>query len=70
MAIATVFSVVTLRASPVVLAAAVADSRFGLLNRPWEPFLLRLVAAILMLDLVKYFSHRTMHGVFPLWHVH
>jgi sterol desaturase/sphingolipid hydroxylase (fatty acid hydroxylase superfamily) len=40
------------------------------LNRPWEPFLLRLVAAILMLDLVKYFSHRTMHGVFPLWHVH
>jgi len=70
MAIAMAFSVVVLRASPVVLAAAVADSRFGLLNRPWAPLPLRFVAAVLALDLVKYASHRTMHAVFALWRVH
>jgi sterol desaturase/sphingolipid hydroxylase (fatty acid hydroxylase superfamily) len=58
------------RISPVVLAANVSSSKFGLLNKPWLPFLVRCVIAILALDLVRYTTHRLSHGVGPLWRVH
>jgi len=59
-----------LRASPVAMAAIWVDSRYGLLNRPWLPYSLRIVAAILLLDLAQYWVHRTFHRVPWLWRVH
>jgi sterol desaturase/sphingolipid hydroxylase (fatty acid hydroxylase superfamily) len=58
------------RVPPVVLAAAVASSRFGILNRPWLPFTLRCVIAVLALDLTHYGTHRILHSVPCLWRVH
>ena len=68
--ICTVATMVLYRISPVVLAANVSGSRFGILNKPWLPFLVRCVIAILTLDLVRYTTHRLSHAVGPLWRVH
>lgn len=67
---ATVASVVLFRASPVVLAFAMANSRFGLLNKPWMPYPVRFVFTILLLDFVRYAVHRCHHAVPFLWRVH
>src|SRR5262245_50806537 len=53
------------RASPVMVAIAVAGSRTGLLNKPWMPLALRWMLTILALDLVKYGVHRACH-IIPL----
>src|SRR6185436_16998780 len=66
----TIISVGLYRASPVVVAAAFAGSRFGLLNKPWLPFLGRCILAVLVLDLVKYATHWAHHAVPFLWRVH
>jgi sterol desaturase/sphingolipid hydroxylase (fatty acid hydroxylase superfamily) len=58
------------RISPVLMASAVAGSRFGLLNRPSLPFVARCVLSLLVLDLVRYAVHRTSHSVHLLWRVH
>jgi len=58
------------RISPVLLAAATANSRFGILNREWIPFVVRCGATILLLDLVTYATHRAFHSVPLLWRVH
>jgi sterol desaturase/sphingolipid hydroxylase (fatty acid hydroxylase superfamily) len=63
-------STAMLRVSPVALAVLVADSRFGLLNRPWMPLVVRCLAAILTLDLIHYGVHWTFHHVSVLWRVH
>ena len=68
--VCTVISVGLYRVSPVVVAMIFADSRYGLLNKPWIPFLGRCVLAILLLDLAKYAVHRTFHSVAFLWRVH
>jgi sterol desaturase/sphingolipid hydroxylase (fatty acid hydroxylase superfamily) len=58
------------RISPAVMAAGVADSRFGVLNKAWLPVALRWVLAILLLDLVRYVVHVAHHAVPLLWRVH
>lgn len=58
------------RTGPMVVAAAVETSRYGLLNRPWIPVPARWVFAVLLLDLVRYASHRAFHAVGFLWRVH
>ena len=68
--IGTVISVGLYRASPVMLAAAVAGNRFGLLNKPWLPFAARCILTVLVLDLVRYAVHWTNHSVPFLWRVH
>lgn len=68
--ICTVVMVGIYRATPVLVAANVTDSRFGLLNKAWMPYALRCVIAILALDLVKYITHRLWHGFPLLWRVH
>lgn len=61
---------VVFRLSPLVLAVSVAASPWGLLNRPWLPFAVQFVAAILLLDLVRYFTHRLFHRISFLWRIH
>src|SRR5262249_41703854 len=45
-------------------------NRFGLLNRDWIPFPIRVVAAILLIDLMRYGLHWVEHAVPMLWRVH
>lgn len=59
-----------LRVSPVVLAAAVAGSRFGILNKPALPLLLRCLITVALLDLLQYWIHWSFHHVSWLWRVH
>ena len=66
----TLAGVAVYRISPVLMASTVAGSRFGLLNRPWLPFVARCVLTLLVLDLVKYALHRACHSVHLLWRVH
>ena len=68
--IGTVISVALYRASPVVVALAFAGNRYGLLNKPWIPFAVRFVLAVLLLDLTKYAIHCAFHSVSFLWRVH
>jgi sterol desaturase/sphingolipid hydroxylase (fatty acid hydroxylase superfamily) len=68
--VGTVISVALYRASPVVVALAFGGSRYGLLNKPWIPFVIRCVLAVLLLDLVKYATHCAFHSVSFLWRVH
>ncbi len=70
LAVSSAAQTALLRISPVVLAVAAANSRFGLLNRPWLPFTVRCVAAMLVLDLTHDCTHRIFHSVPLLWRVH
>jgi sterol desaturase/sphingolipid hydroxylase (fatty acid hydroxylase superfamily) len=63
-------SAIVVRVGPVVMAAMVADSRFGVLNRSWLPFPIRCIAAILILDFAHYWTHWCFHNVSFLWRVH
>jgi len=67
---ATIVSIALYRASPVIVAVAMVNSRFGLLNKPWLPSPVRFIFAILLLDLVRYAVHRSFHAVPFLWRVH
>jgi sterol desaturase/sphingolipid hydroxylase (fatty acid hydroxylase superfamily) len=69
-AISGIVSAVLLRVSAVAVASAVSGSRFGLLNRPWLPALLRFALALGLLDLVRYATHRVFHAVPFLWRIH
>jgi len=70
MMICSVISVGLYRVSPVFMAVSFAGSRFGLLNKPWLPFAGRCALTVLVLDLVKYTTHRAYHSVPFLWRVH
>jgi len=48
----------------------VQGSSFGLLNRSWLPFSVRVLAGFLLLDLTNYWTHRLEHLIAPLWRVH
>ena len=63
-------SAVVFRLGPVALALLVSGSRFGLLNRPWAPLVLRCAITVLLLDLVQYAIHRSMHRFPLLWRIH
>src|SRR5437868_1865625 len=55
--VATIVSTGLYRASPVIVAVAAANRKFGLLNKAWLPFSIRFIVALLLLDLVKYIVH-------------
>src|ERR1041385_3041869 len=67
--ISAVISTLAFRVTPVAVALAVSDSRFGLLNKSRLPFAARWVVAVLLLDLTRYVVHRFLHST-RLWHVH
>jgi sterol desaturase/sphingolipid hydroxylase (fatty acid hydroxylase superfamily) len=58
------------RASLVIVAVAVANSRFGLLNRPGLPLVVRCILGFVLIDLLRYALHRGFHSVPLLWRVH
>jgi sterol desaturase/sphingolipid hydroxylase (fatty acid hydroxylase superfamily) len=68
--VAAVATTVLLRVPPVVLALTVAGSRFGVLNRPWLPLIVRCSLTVVLLDLVQYWIHWSFHHVPWLWRVH
>jgi sterol desaturase/sphingolipid hydroxylase (fatty acid hydroxylase superfamily) len=68
--IAAAISTLLLRVGPVVLAAAVAGSRFGVLNKPWLPLIVRCGITIVLLDMMQYWIHWSFHHVSWLWRVH
>ena len=68
--IAIALSALVLRASPVVLSVMVAGSRFGILNKPWAPLILRCAIAVVLLDILQYWIHWSFHHVPWLWRVH
>jgi sterol desaturase/sphingolipid hydroxylase (fatty acid hydroxylase superfamily) len=70
LAVSSVAQKAVFRVSPVVVAVAAANSRFGVFNKPWLPFVVRCGAAVLLLDLVQYGVHRTFHSVSFLWRIH
>jgi sterol desaturase/sphingolipid hydroxylase (fatty acid hydroxylase superfamily) len=59
-----------LRGSPVLVAFATQDSRYGLLNRAFIPWWVSFAATLPALDLVLYASHRLFHSVHFLWRIH
>jgi sterol desaturase/sphingolipid hydroxylase (fatty acid hydroxylase superfamily) len=70
LAIAAAVLTLLLRIGPVALAAAVAGSRFGILNKPPLPLIVRCGIAVVLLDLVQYWIHWSFHHVSWLWRVH
>jgi len=65
-----VLSALVLRVSPVLLSVMVADSRFGVLNKPWLPVTVRCGIAVALLDLLHYGFHWSFHHVSWLWRIH
>ena len=63
-------STLLLRVSPVALSVMAAGSRFGILNKPPLPLLLRCALAVALLDLLQYWIHWSFHHVPWLWRVH
>jgi sterol desaturase/sphingolipid hydroxylase (fatty acid hydroxylase superfamily) len=70
LAISAVALSVVFRMSPVVVAVLAEGNRFGLLNKPGVPFVVRCVLAILVIDLAHYLTHRAFHSFSWLWRVH
>jgi sterol desaturase/sphingolipid hydroxylase (fatty acid hydroxylase superfamily) len=70
LAISGVVQTAVLRVTPAVVAWGARDNPFGVLNRPWIPFLVGWVVCILVLDLVRYGMHRAFHSISYLWRVH
>lgn len=69
-AISVLCSALVLRVSPVFVAFAVRDSRYGLLNRGFLPKAVTFAVTLAALDLVLYASHRLFHSVHALWRIH
>ncbi len=59
-----------IRLSPVVVAAMVSGSRFGILNHSFLPLSVQCALAVLLLDLERYGAHRAFHSVSFLWRIH
>jgi len=67
---ASLFSMVLLRSTPVLVALAVQRGKYRLAALDHLPRLAGWVFTILLLDLVKYATHRLFHTVGFLWRVH
>ncbi len=59
-----------LRVSPMAISTMVAGSRFGVLNKPWPPLVIRCALTVVLLDLLQYGIHWSFHRVPWLWRVH
>src|SRR6202034_4069349 len=58
------------RSTPVLAAMAVQRSKYGLTWLEHLPPFASFVVALLLLDFVKYATHRLQHAVGFLWRVH
>lgn len=65
-----VLSAALLPATSVLTATYAAGFGSGLLNRPGLPFAVRLLAAVVLLDLVRYIQHYLHHSWSWLWRFH
>lgn len=70
LAIGAITSTLLIRVSPVLVAVMVANSRIGVLNKSWLPWVVRCAIAVVLLDLVEYWVHWSFHHVAWLWRVH
>ncbi len=70
LAIVATVSTMVLRVGPVVLALAVTNRRWGILNQPWLPLMLRCGLAVVLIDLLQYWVHWSLHHVSWLWRIH
>ena len=70
LAVCGVVMTALIRLTPVVVAAGVADKRFGILNKPLLPIGMRCLLGVLLLDFTQYAAHRAMHTSAWLWRVH
>jgi len=68
--IASLCSMLLLRSTPVLAAIAVQRGRYGLAWLEALPPVASFVLALLLLDFVKYASHRLLHSTAFLWRVH
>ena len=68
--LSSVTSVGIYRVGPVVVAASMAHSRFGLFHQIALPYAVQFVLAILLLDFVRYAVHCAEHHVPILWRMH
>jgi len=68
--VSSVISVAIYRIGPVVVAAAMVPSRFGLFHQIALPYALRFILTILLLDFVRYAIHWAEHHVPVLWRMH
>jgi sterol desaturase/sphingolipid hydroxylase (fatty acid hydroxylase superfamily) len=68
--VTAVFTNLLHRASPIIVAMAMAGSRFSLLNRPWLPYWAKFIFSFVLLDLARYALHWSFHAVPLLWRVH
>lgn len=68
--VSSVTSVAIYRIGPVVVAAGMVQSRFGLFHRITLPYALRFVLTILLLDFLRYAVHWAQHHVPILWRMH
>lgn len=64
------FQALAVRSSPLMLAWSVRDAGWGLLNRPYPPWAVRVFLTLLALDLVRYLTHRLFHSFLWLWRIH
>jgi sterol desaturase/sphingolipid hydroxylase (fatty acid hydroxylase superfamily) len=63
-------SMVLLRSTPVLAAMAVQGSKYGLTWLEHLPLFASFAITLLLLDLVKYATHRLQHATGILWRVH
>jgi sterol desaturase/sphingolipid hydroxylase (fatty acid hydroxylase superfamily) len=63
-------SVAIYRIGPVVVAASLAHSSFGLFHQITLPYIARFILTILLLDFVRYAIHWAEHHVPILWRMH
>ena len=68
--LSTIVGSLVFRMSAVAMAGMAATTRLGLLNKPWLPFAVKWACAIVVLDFVRYATHRAFHSVPMLWRVH
>jgi sterol desaturase/sphingolipid hydroxylase (fatty acid hydroxylase superfamily) len=68
--ITAALSTLLLRVSPMVVSTMAAGSRFGILNKPWLPLVVRCALTVVLLDLLQYWIHWSFHRAPWLWRVH
>jgi sterol desaturase/sphingolipid hydroxylase (fatty acid hydroxylase superfamily) len=68
--VASLLSMVVLRSTPVLAAMAVQRGKYGLTWLEHAPPFASFVVTLLLLDFVKYATHRLLHSTGFLWRIH
>ena len=69
-AVSAVIATIAIRLLPTFAAEFAVNNPLGILNNTRFPFPVRWVAAVLILDFLQYWIHRSFHAHHPLWRVH